>query len=292
MALEYSTIRSNDGKKVTTGKVFEIGGMSQILNASLQGKEVVVKVQKKTGKKESETRFAREAEISRMVSGLRNFLKFYCKGTEGEHDFIVLEKGGRSLKDELKTKDFYNGDYIQKGCRIGLELCNALTYIHRMGITHRDVKPGNVLIGKNVKLIDFGIAKFPYAHQGINRIGSNYNLVHATGEFEGIGTPEYMSPEQFEKRTIITPKSDIFSLGVLLYETLSSNYGIDSPFYADDVFLIKRNILNCKPTPLHKKNPNIPEDLSRIIHKCLEKDKNNRFSSTNELNEALKRYAN
>ncbi|MDT8395091.1 MAG: serine/threonine-protein kinase [bacterium] len=157
--------------------------------------------------------------------------------------------------------------------RIGISLCKALSYAHERGIVHRDVKPGNVMLSAqgSVKLADFGIVL----------VSGSADLT-TTGQV--IGTPSFMSPEQI-KGEPVGPPSDIFSLGVVLYETLT---GV-KPFTGPSDVAVTHAIVRSRPVRIRKRNPRVPRRLVRVIMKSLRKKPTKRFATMDEMAAALER---
>ena len=144
---------------------------------------------------------------------------------------------------------------------ITLQVAEGLSEAHSLGIVHRDLKPGNIMIDKegNAKIMDFGIAR--------SLLGKGL-----TGEGAIIGTPEYMSPEQVEGKEA-DQRADIYALGVILFEML-----VGSPPFSI------ANKHKTEPSPVPKKLlPQIPEGLNKLILRCLEKDRANRYQTAEEL---------
>lgn len=150
---------------------------------------------------------------------------------------------------------------------------DGLSYAHKNKLVHRDLKPSNIMIVKDTlaKITDFGLAK---------RVG----VPHSQAGFL-VGTPHYMSPEQIDGKPL-DGRSDIFSLGVILYELLTRN----RPFEGETISQILKKILFDNPKPVLKFDPSIPKQISRIVNKALEKDPNDRFQSAEEFALALKNY--
>jgi serine/threonine-protein kinase len=157
--------------------------------------------------------------------------------------------------------------------RIGISLCKALSYAHERGIVHRDVKPGNVMLSAqgSVKLADFGIV-----------LVSGTADLTTTGQV--IGTPSFMSPEQI-KGEEVGPTSDMFSLGVVLYEMVT---GV-KPFTGPSDVAVTHAIVRSRPLRIRKHNPKVPRRLVRVIMKAIRKKPNKRFATMDEMAEALGR---
>jgi serine/threonine-protein kinase len=151
----------------------------------------------------------------------------------------------------------------------GAELASALAYAHRAGIIHGDVKPSNIRVTENdqVKLVDFGVARFASQVSGSDRV---------------LGTPAYLSPEQIEGQKQ-DGRSDLFSLGVVLYEMIT---GV-RPFAGNALGEVCAQILTADPILPSKRNPAVPAAFDRIIARCLAKNPEERYQSGNELARAL-----
>lgn len=171
--------------------------------------------------------------------------------------------------------------YLQKNKTIPAETIidfmaqclDGLSYAHKNKIIHRDLKPSNIMIVKDTlaKITDFGLAKragAPHSQEGFL-----------------VGTPHYMSPEQIDGKPL-DGRSDIFSLGVILYELLTRN----RPFEGETISQILKKILFDNPEPVLKFDASIPEQISKIVMKALEKDPNDRFQTAEEFALALKNY--
>ncbi len=148
--------------------------------------------------------------------------------------------------------------------------CHALEYIHKKNFAHLDIKPSNIMLTEKgeVKLMDFGIAR----------------LLQKTAKKKGVsGTPNYMSPEQAESKETIDSRSDIFSLGVVLYELLSG----ERPFDGDNSFQIMYSIINKNPESLKKLVPDINTDIANVVARAMAKKVEKRFQSAREFADAL-----
>jgi len=146
------------------------------------------------------------------------------------------------------------------------QILSALQYIHGQGITHRDIKGGNIMLcGERVVLMDFGLAK-DEQHGGLTTVGSV------------MGTPQYMAPEQAEGLTY-GPRTDLYSLGVVMYEALAG----ELPFKGKSAFALIRQHMETPPPPLLEKVKGLDPRLARLVHKCLEKDPAHRYPDARSL---------
>jgi serine/threonine-protein kinase len=159
--------------------------------------------------------------------------------------------------------------------RIATGICESLEYIHGLGVVHRDLKPKNIMIGEgdSVKLIDFGIA----ASEGMRRLTFS-NLSNA------MGTPDYISPEQI-KRKRYDGRSDIYALGVILFEMLTGQ----TPFNGPNPFAVMNDRLVNDPPPAREMNPEISERMQEILYRATERNLEDRFAGALEFAEALAR---
>jgi serine/threonine protein kinase len=164
-----------------------------------------------------------------------------------------------------------------------LQACDAVAEAHSLGIVHRDLKPGNLFLTQRndgralVKVLDFGISKQ-------TTTPAELSITRTT---EVIGSPNYMSPEQFRAARGVDARSDIWSLGVILHELLSGGV----PFVAENFNELVLKVLQEPPLPLSTLTPGATPDLARIVNRCLEKDPAHRFASVAELAAALAPFA-
>ncbi len=218
-----------------------------------------------SARRERIERFYREAKAAGALTH-PNIVTIYEVGDEAGRHFIAMEfLEGQTLQDQIEIRGTLPPKEAVDTC---VQVLEALDYAHSKGIIHRDIKPANIqmLPGGLVKLTDFGIARIMH-EPSITQSGQIF------------GTPSYMSPEQVMGKEI-DPRSDLFSLGVVLYEALTGG----KPFTGDSVVTITYNITNNSPA----RPANIPDALADIVVKAMEKDPSGRFQSAREFADALK----
>ncbi len=234
-------------------------------------------------------RFQREA---RAASALNhpNICTLYDIGEHEGQPFLVMELlEGQTLKDRIAAGPLTPGEMLD----VALPAAAALEAAHARGIVHRDIKPANIFVSKSgpVKILDFGLAKLlsdrvPVLEALAGLDGAalpDEHTITTPGMF--MGTLDYMSPEQ-ARGEAVDARTDVFSLGVSLYQAATGAL----PFRADTVSQTLDNILGSeRPLPPRKLNPQLPEELERIILKCLEKDRSARYQSAGELRADLER---
>jgi serine/threonine protein kinase len=220
-------------------------------------------------------RFQREAKNLASLQHT-NIVRYYGLEQEGRSAFILMDYiEGTTLRGEIfdTKKPFSN----QRVLDILEPVCNALHYAHQMGIVHCDVKPANIMIDKHgqVLLTDFGIARMADA---------------ATSTLVGVGTPAYMAPELIRGENP-TPQTDIYALGIIMYEMLS---GGERPFHGEKANTtgttaekVRWEHIHSKPPSIREYNPGISEQLETIITKCLEKVSRKRYNAISDLLNAL-----
>jgi serine/threonine protein kinase len=205
----------------------------------------------------------------------------YDIGEDEGRPFIVMElMKGQTLRERLLTGPLKSHQVLD----IGIEIADALRVAHSSGIIHRDIKPGNIFLSEagHVKILDFGLAKLTAA----TRLGSATTAHSPDPTAAGVmlGTTAYMSPEQITGEQL-DARSDLFSLGVVLYEAATGEH----PFPAKTAAAIVAAILDRAPVPALTRNPEIPLRLQEVIENCLEKDRELRYQSAADLRADLKR---
>jgi len=248
------------------------GGMGRVYRVedTKLEQEVALKLIKPEIAKDKKTieRFRNELKLARNIRHKNVCGMFDLGETEGVH-FITMEYvSGEDLRSSIRR---FGQLPIAKSISIAKQICEGLSEAHRLGVVHRDLKSNNIMIDKegNVRIMDFGIARSLEA-KGI------------TGAGVMIGTPEYMSPEQVEGKEV-DQRSDIYSLGVILYEMVTGRV----PFEGDTPFTV--GVKQKSETPKNPKelNTQISDDLNRLILRCLEKDKEIRYRSAEEIRSEL-----
>ncbi|MCU0573043.1 MAG: protein kinase [Syntrophobacteraceae bacterium] len=215
-------------------------------------------------------RFIKEAKAVGRLSH-PNIVVVYDIGEDHGTVYISMEYlEGKPLSEVLKERSLS----LSQALRIGIQVSDALDYAHRKGIVHRDIKPSNIIVQSDdsVKITDFGIARIedPLATQ-------------QTQAGEILGTPAYMAPEQVLGQPV-DGRSDLFSLGVILYELTAGQ----RPFSGESLITMFRSITEDTPREPLELNPSLPRDFSRVVLKSLAKEPRNRFSSGRDLSEALR----
>jgi serine/threonine protein kinase len=218
------------------------------------------------------TRFQTEARAAGILTH-PNIVVVYDAGEEGGVFYITMELvEGRSLQSLL---DEHQSFPLPRAIKIIEQASSALDYAHKHNIIHRDVKPANLMITADdtVKITDFGTAKI-----------LRFNTTQTAAV---IGTPSYMSPEQIKGKTV-DGRSDIFALGVILYELVTG----EKPFPGQNITTVIYKIVNEEPIPPRELDPSINTGLCNVISRALAKEPTARFQTCGELLDALKNYRN
>ncbi len=221
---------------------------------------------------DSELRFMREFE---MLSKINHpaVLKVYSWGRYEDQLYFVSEFiSGRDLKSEIKTRGPWPAE---EAAKLAAVVADALSVAHSMGIVHRDIKPHNIMIANDgsIRLLDFGVAR---------KTGAGMETLTKTGMI--VGTPEYMSPEQFGTHRV-DERSDLYSLGVVLFELLTGQ----TPFGGETPVAIALKVIQQPAVPPQSVRKDIPEWVDRIVVKCMEKEPKNRYLNAAQLAEDLRK---
>jgi serine/threonine protein kinase/Tfp pilus assembly protein PilF len=246
-----------------------MGRVYRVLDKKLK-EEIALKLIKPeiASDKKTVERFSNELKIARKIGHKNVARMFDLNEEEGTHYITMEYVRGEDLKRLIrKMGPFSAGQAIP----IAKQICEGLSEAHRLGVVHRDLKPQNVMVdeGGDARIMDFGIAR-------------SLESKGMTGAGVMIGTPEYMSPEQVEGKEA-GQSSDIYSLGVILYEMVTGRV----PFEGDTPFTIGVKHKSEMPKEPKDLNAQIPEDLSGVIMRCLEKEKEKRYQSAGEVRSEL-----
>ncbi len=215
------------------------------------------------------SRFQREIAIGKKLNH-PNVVKTFDSGDMDQLCIVMEWVVGKFLREILTSERKLP---VERATRIALGVCEALEYIHGMGVVHRDLKPENIMVGEGdgIRLIDFGIA----ASEGMRRLTFS-KLSNA------MGTPDYISPEQI-KRKRCDGRSDVYALGVILHEMLTGC----TPFDGPNPFAVMNDRLVNDPPSARELNAEISVQLQEILFRAMERDPEDRFSSARDLAVAL-----
>ncbi len=248
------------------------GGMGTVFRAvdSQTGQTVAVKALAPTLSLDEHFRLRFESEIETMTKmDHPNIVRILGYGQDDGNLFFAMELvEGKSLF--VLQKEGFLFDWRQV-MRIALDVCAGLQHAHNRGIIHRDLKPGNLIRENtgNVKITDFGIAK-------------SFGSTQLTGEGSVLGTMDFMAPEQAQTGKV-TPRSDLYSLGAVMYALLSRR----PPLKSESLEQTIRNLTSVKPDDIRKYVPAVPAQFAAVITKLLEKDPQKRFATSMALSKYL-----
>jgi len=223
---------------------------------------------------ERRARFQREA---RTVATLNhpNIVTIHSVEQSGDTHFITMELvEGQTLADVIPA----SGLPLEVFFRLAIPLADALSAAHERGITHRDLKPSNIMVSRDgrVKVLDFGLAKVRYPAEASAL--SEIRTESMTGAGRIVGTVSFMSPEQAEGRPV-DHRTDIFSLGIVLYQMLTGRH----PFAGDTPAATLSAILKDTPPSVVELKPDVPHEVSRVVRRCLSKEPARRYQSSLDL---------
>ncbi|HUH00803.1 MAG TPA: protein kinase [Kofleriaceae bacterium] len=272
-----------EGQKIGNYRILRrlgVGGMGTVYLAEhpLIGKKVALKVihRELSSNKEVIARFFNEARSVNKI-GNEHIVEIHDFGQseEGEHFFIMEYLEGRTLAHELEQGVLG----VQRGLHIVAQIANGLAAAHTCGIIHRDLKPDNVMLLERlgdrdfVKVLDFGLAKM------IHDSGS----AKLTAAGVVLGTPQYMSPEACESKPSIDHRSDIYCLGILMFQMLTGRVPFEGNSMGE---ILVKHVSQAPPAP-RAFNPNIPPSVEQIILRCLAKHADSRFPTMKALRDAV-----
>ena len=269
--------------KYRIDRVLGAGAMGLVLAAThlVLGSRVAIKVMLGGGKRapEHEERFLREARVASMLRSEHAAKVLDVGTTEQGATYIVMEYlDGCDLGALLQARGALP---VEEAVSYMLQACEAIAEAHGLGIVHRDIKPANLFLTTGVsgtpcvKVVDFGIAKQLDDAPALTQAGA------------ALGSPLYMSPEQMRGSRDVDARSDIWALGVTLYELLA---GV-TPFHADTLLAVVTMINLDPPTPLMEYRPDVPASLAAVIFQCLEKNRERRWPSVSAFATALAPHA-
>ncbi|MFL5590748.1 MAG: serine/threonine-protein kinase, partial [Ktedonobacteraceae bacterium] len=262
-------------QRYLVGDLITLGGMAAVYRGQdlQENRAVALKLLQETTRTSSPSVVCLRREAL-LLASLRHpsIVQIFDEGQHDDLCFLVLEFiEGTSLLHELQR---HHRLTVERALKIAHAVAFALDAAHRSGVIHQDVKPSNIMLGQNgeIKLIDFGIARRCQEQQ--ERAASFNDLLW--------GTPQYVAPEQAQGHRI-SPATDIYSLGVVLYEMLLGR----PPFLGETpVAIVLQHVWNAPPSP-RQQNPLLPPALEEVLLRCLEKEPARRFQDGNVLAHTL-----
>ncbi|MFY9554823.1 MAG: protein kinase [Blastocatellia bacterium] len=254
------------------------GGMGEVYLAedTRLNRRVAIKflAAESTADERAKKRLLHEAQAAAKLDH-PNICAIYEVGEQDQHSFIVMQYiDGETLSKRIQQNSFE----ISEALRLAVQAAEAISEAHSHGIIHRDIKPQNIIITTRgqVKVLDFGLAKVTREDSVRESAARTESLLTEAGV--AMGTVLYMSPEQLEGKPLDS-RSDIFSFGCMLYEIVSGK----NPFAAESTAAIASAILTREPEPLARYSDRAPEELQRIVRKCLEKNRDRRYQTMRDV---------
>jgi len=260
------------------------GGMGEVYLArdTKLGRDVAIKVlpPQLSSSTDRLERFRREASIVAALNHPNIVTIYSVEEADGLQFFTMEHIDGRILSDLVPDDGLPMAEFQ----RLAIPLVDALNAAHARGVTHRDLKPGNIMVNRDghLKVLDFGLAKVTIAETSDHTSDSVVETDYLTGHGQILGTTPYMSPEQLKGQPADN-RSDIFALGTVLYAMATGTH----PFRADSSAEIISSILGHEPPRVRTLNANLASGLGSIINRCLEKDPDLRYQSALDLRRAL-----
>jgi serine/threonine protein kinase len=229
---------------------------------------------------ERRSRFEREAKAVAALNHPNIVTIYSVEEPEGVHIITMELVRGKTLTELIPKKGLPLDEFFA----IAIPVSDAVSAAHQEGITHRDLKPDNVMVSGEgrPKILDFGLAKLKQNIAPTER-GSKFPTKTKTQVGRIMGTAAYMSPEQAEGKAI-DHRSDVFSLGIVLYEMATGRH----PFPGESTVSVLSAIIKDTPTSVTEVRPTLPRDLARILRRCLAKDPEHRYQTAKDLRNELK----
>ena len=267
--------------KYRLGRLLGEGGMGAVYAAEHVGlgAQVAIKLlsERFVSDPKSLMRFRREARAAAAVKH-RNVVSVFDTGTDEDGvPFIVMELlEGESLAALLRRQRQLS---LEDAVVIACQILSGLGMAHARGVVHRDLKPANIFVSRNsqgqyaVKILDFGISKF----------ASELRTMEVTGDGALIGTPQFMAPEQIQRKNDIDSRADLYAVGTLLYRMLSGRM----PFTGGESRTLMQAVLRGAPTPIRELREEVSEELEAVVMRAMACDRDDRFATAREFSCAL-----
>lgn len=259
------------------------GGMGRVYKAVHQTMNRVVALKVLTpqmvGAERAKELFDREVQAAAQLNHPNIVLAFDANESEGRHYLAMEFVDGPNLQRYVKK---HGAMPVGLACEVIFQAANGLQHAHDRGMVHRDIKPANLLIHRDagsktiqVKILDFGVARFESEAYGPKTIVAKENSV--------MGTPDFLSPEQSRNLHDVDIRSDLYSLGCTFYYLLAGQVPFPGGTTVDKVIRHNTEV----PVAIDEQRPGVPPDIAAIVHKLLAKDPADRFQTPDELMEAL-----